>query len=109
MFMLWLPLIHAQQLLDRVLARVDTAPITLTDVQSAIGLGIAEIGSADAVAEGTQRMIDRQLELAEVQRFPPPERTAVRAKSSLRAVRARRCRGRAPTATWKSIMPAARL
>jgi len=71
--LLWLPLTHAQQLLDRVLARVDTVPITLTDVQSAIGLGIAEIGSADAIAEGTQRMIDRQLELTEVQRFPPPE------------------------------------
>jgi len=36
---LWLPLVHAQQLLDRVVARVDGAPITLTDVQSAIGLG----------------------------------------------------------------------
>ena len=70
---LWLPLIRAQQLLDRVMARVDGAPITLTDVQSAIGLGIVEVGAADAVADGTQRMIDRQLELTEVQRFPPPE------------------------------------
>jgi hypothetical protein len=72
-FILWLPLIHAQQLLDRVMARVDGAPITLTDVQSAIGLGIVEVSAADAIAEGTQRMIDRQLELTEVQRFPPPE------------------------------------
>jgi hypothetical protein len=28
---------------------------------------------SDAIAAGTQQMIDRQLELAEVQRFPPPE------------------------------------
>ena len=72
-FILSLSAVRAQQLLDRVMARVDGAPITLTDVQSAIGLGIVEVGAPDAIAEGTQRMIDRQLELAEVQRFPPPE------------------------------------
>jgi hypothetical protein len=65
--------VSAQQLLDRVLARVDGAPITLTDVQAAVGLGIIEVGSGDATAVGTQQMIDRQLELAEVRRFPPPE------------------------------------
>ena len=65
--------VSAQQLLDRVLARVDGVPITLTDVQAAIGSGIIQVGSGDAIAEGTQQMIDRQLELTEVQRFPPPE------------------------------------
>jgi len=71
--MLWRPALHGQQLLDRVLARVDGVPITLTDVQAAIGSGIIQVGSGDAIAEGTQQMIDRQLELTEVQRFPPPE------------------------------------
>jgi hypothetical protein len=71
--MLWLSCLSAQQLLDRVLARVDGAPITLTDVQAAIGLGIIEVGSGDPIAQGTQQMLDRQLELTEVQRFPPPE------------------------------------
>jgi len=71
--MLWLSFPSAQQLLDRVLARVDGVPITLTDVQAAIGLGIIQVGSGDAIADGTQQMIDRQLELSEVQRFPPPE------------------------------------
>ena len=65
--------LSAQQLLDRVLARVDTNPITLTDVQAALALGIVQVDSGDPIAEGTQRMIDRQLELTEVQRFPPPE------------------------------------
>jgi len=36
-------------------------------------LGIIQVGSGDAIAEGTQQMLDRQLELTEVQRFPPPE------------------------------------
>jgi hypothetical protein len=71
--MLWPLCPSAQQLLDRVLARVDGAPITLTDVQAAIGLGIIQVGSGDAIAEGTQQMVDRQLQLTEVQRFPPPE------------------------------------
>jgi hypothetical protein len=70
---LWLSFPSAQQLLDRVLARVDGLPITLTDVQAAIGLGIIQVGSGNAIAEGTQQMLDRQLELTEVQRFPPPE------------------------------------
>jgi hypothetical protein len=72
-FMLWLPAVDGQQLLDRVLARVDGVPITLTDVQAAIGLGLIQVGSGDLIADGTQQMVDRQLELTEVQRFPPPE------------------------------------
>lgn len=63
-----------QQLLDRVLARIDNHAITLTDVQAGLGLGIIqELSGADPITAGTQQMIDRQLVLAEVQRFPPPE------------------------------------
>jgi hypothetical protein len=72
-FMAWASSLSAQQLLDRVLARVDGVPITLTDVQAAIGLGIIQAASGDPIGDGTQQMIDRQLELTEVQRFPPPE------------------------------------
>src|SRR5205809_1032887 len=72
--MLWLSALHAQQLIDRVLARVDGAPLTLTDVQTALGLGLIQVpAGSDPVVAGTQQMIDRQLELVEVQRFPPPE------------------------------------
>jgi hypothetical protein len=64
---------RGQQLLDRVLARVDGAPITLSDVQASIGLGLIQAPPGpDAIAMGTQLMIDRQIELTEVQRFPPP-------------------------------------
>ena len=67
-------LVSAQQLLDRVVARVNGAPITLTDVRAAIAFGIVEaMPGGDQVATATQQLIDRQLLLAEVARFPPPE------------------------------------
>jgi len=66
--------VSAQGLLDRVVARVDGYAITLTDVRAALGLGvIGAPGGTDAIDAGTQQLIDRQLILAEVQRFPPPE------------------------------------
>jgi hypothetical protein len=72
--MMGLSSLSAQQLLDRVVARVDGYAITLTDVQAALGLGIIQTpAGADPIEAGTQQMIDRQLLLAEVQRFPPPE------------------------------------
>lgn len=69
----WLSQAGAQQLLDRVVARVDGNPVTLTDVETAVGLGVVQAAGVDQIDAGTQQMIDRQLELAEVQRFPPPE------------------------------------
>jgi hypothetical protein len=67
----------AQQLLDRVVARVEGYAITLTDVQAALGLGVIQVPpGADPIETGIQQTIDRQLLLAEVQRFPPPEPSA---------------------------------
>jgi len=60
----------AQQLLDRIVARVSATAITLTDLQAARGFGIVT-GATDAAA--LQQMIDRQLLLIEVGRFPPAE------------------------------------
>jgi hypothetical protein len=62
----------AQQLLDRIVARVSATAITLTDLQAARGFGIVT-GATDAAA--LQEMIDRQLLLIEVGRFPPMEPT----------------------------------
>ena len=66
---LWLWPVAAQQLLDRIVARVNGVAITLTDVKAAIALGIADAPEAAAV----QQLIDRQLVLSEVARFLPPE------------------------------------
>ena len=81
----WLSHASAQTLIDRVLARISGEPVTLTDVQAAIGLGVIQIPpGADPITAGTQLMINRQLELLEVQRFPPPEppRAAVDAEAA---------------------------
>src|SRR5262245_18139485 len=64
----------AQQLLDRVVARVGTVAITQTDIDSAVAFGIVEAKAADG-RDPVKQMIDRRLILAEVSRFPPPEPT----------------------------------
>ena len=61
--------IAAQQLLDRIVARVNGVAITLTDVKAAVALGIADPPEAAAI----QQLVDRQLVLGEVARFLPPE------------------------------------
>jgi hypothetical protein len=60
----------AQQLLDRVVARVGTSAITQTDVDAALAMGVI-----DRTGDPVKQMIDRRLMLAEVVRFPPPEPT----------------------------------
>ena len=70
----WLSSLNAQQLLDRVVARVNNVPITLTDVNAALGLGVVTVsGAEDPGAAAMRQLIERQLILAEVARFAPPE------------------------------------
>lgn len=59
----------AQQVLDRVVARVGASAITQTDVDAAIAFGIVD----RQAGEPLKQIIDRRLMLAEVTRFPPPE------------------------------------
>lgn len=69
--------LDAQQLLDKVLARVGTRAVTMTEVRAAIGLGLVEVRRGeDADAAGLQRVIERQIVLNEVGRFPTPDPTA---------------------------------
>jgi hypothetical protein len=65
--------LSAQQLLDRVVARVNGAPVFLSDVRAASGFGL--IGGG-AEAEQTRQLVRRQVVLGEVARFPPPEPAA---------------------------------
>ena len=64
----------AQEVLDRVIARVNNQPITLSDARAAVGLGIVAVAPGeDAIASAARGLIDRQLMLQEVARFSPPE------------------------------------
>jgi len=63
----------AQQLIDRVLARVGTNPVTMTDVRIVRELGLVDASKENPESAALERTIDRQLQLNEVARFTPPE------------------------------------
>jgi len=79
--------LHAQQLLDRIVARVNGYAITLSDVKAAVALGIVKGDPADDSA--IEPLIDRQLMLAEVARFVPPEPPAADIDREAAAIRTR--------------------
>ena len=80
----------AQELLDRVLARIGASAVTLTDVQAAVGLGLVEARPGeDPSVVGLEGVIDRRLLLAEVARFPPPAPPAAEVAEEVSAMKAR--------------------
>jgi hypothetical protein len=81
--------VTAQQLIDRVLARVGTKAVTLTDVRAAIGLGLVTTRAGEDIkAVALQQTIDRELLLNEVARFSPPEPTAAAVAEELARMKA---------------------
>ncbi len=79
----------AQELLDRVVARVGGTAITLTDARAAVGLGLVEVpAGADPTAEAVAQLIDRQIVLSEVARFPQPQPAPERVTAAVAAMRA---------------------
>ncbi len=80
--------LDAQQLLDRVLARIGTEAITQTDVEGLVEFGLIEARSP-TVPAAVQQAIDRQLILKEVARFPPAEPPAADVEKQLAAMKAR--------------------
>jgi hypothetical protein len=76
--------------IDRVLAVVAGQLITLSDVTAARDLGLQSAdGAADPVRAILTQLIDRELVLAEVDRYAPPEPTADAVDRELQRVRAR--------------------
>ena len=81
---------RGDELIDRVLAVVAGEVITLTDVTAVRELGLASPeGVADPVRALLDVLIDRELILAEVERYAPPEPDADAIDRELAAVRAR--------------------
>jgi hypothetical protein len=77
--------------LERVLAVVDTQLITLTDVTAAreFGLVVVAPDAPDPIRAALTQLIDRELMLAEVDRYAPPEPGADAIAEGLRIVRGR--------------------
>ena len=64
----------AAETIDRVLAVAAGELITLSDVTAARDFGLVSVGNAgDAIGAILAKLIDRELILAEVDRFAPPE------------------------------------
>ena len=76
----------AQQLLDRVVARVNGSPVFLSDVRAAAGFGLVDAGSESAQ---TQQLVRRQVLLGEVSRFPPPDPSAAEIAAEVARMKSR--------------------
>jgi hypothetical protein len=78
------------EIIDRVLAVVSGDLITLSDVTAARDLGLQSAdGAADPTRAILSRLIDRELVLAEVERYGPPEPAASAIDAEVAIVRAR--------------------
>jgi hypothetical protein len=66
----------AQQLLDRIVARVSDQFVTLTNLRAAVALGVVDVPEGVDELEVVWPLVDRHLILVEVERFALPEPTA---------------------------------
>jgi hypothetical protein len=84
------PMMASAEIIDRVLAVVGGIVITQSDVTAAFELGLVTIDPTDdPLANGLSKLIDRQLMLAEVERYAPPEPPPDAVDHLLQSVRAR--------------------
>lgn len=78
------------EVIDRVLAVVNGSLITLSDVNAAHDLGlVTPRPSGDPIREMLSQLIDRELQLAEVDRYAPPEPSAADVDREVETVRLR--------------------
>jgi hypothetical protein len=78
------------EVIDRVLAVVGGSLITLTDVNASLELGLVPPPGGDDPIRGVlSQLIDRELQLAEVDRYAPPEPTSAEVDRELQVVLSR--------------------
>ncbi len=78
------------QLIDRILAVVAGDPITLSDVTAAMTLGLVRPPAGDDRSQAVlNALIDRRLQLMEVNRYVPPEPAEAAIDARVAEVRAR--------------------
>jgi hypothetical protein len=81
--------LDAQQLLDRVVARVNGYAITLSDVKAAQALALVDVPAEGGEQAIVERLVERQLVLTEVARFVPPEPSPAAVAREVEAIKAR--------------------
>lgn len=82
--------IAAGEIIDRVLAVAGGQIITLSDARAAARLALVPLeADGDPIASALQRLIDRQLMLAEIERYAPPEPSASALDAAVAAMRQR--------------------
>ncbi len=72
-FVLCCTLAFNGQLLDRIVAVVDGAPITQSDVTAATQLGLIQPRAGEPVSAAIDALVERKLMLEEVDRYAPPD------------------------------------
>ena len=78
------------EIIDRILAVVSGDLITMSDVTAARDLGLQSAdGASDPIRAILSKLIDRELVLAEVERYGPPEPSPEAIDAEVRLVRAR--------------------
>ena len=88
----WLVVASANaQIVDRVMAVVDGSPVTLSDVNAAVRFGLVTLpaGQTGDDRAALDAVIDRRLQLVEVNRYLPPEPTAAAIEARLAETRQR--------------------
>lgn len=78
-----------EMLIERTVAIVGGAVITLSDVRTAVALRLVDVGGPQPLEMSAKRLVERWLMLHEVDRFSPPEPSAADVQARLRAVAAR--------------------
>ena len=80
---------HAE-IIDRILAVVESQVITLSDARAVLRLGLESVPpGGDPIAQALDKLIDRQLMLVEVNRYAPPEPAPGNIDARLREIRGR--------------------
>jgi hypothetical protein len=78
------------EVIDRIMAVVDTQIITLSDTRAAVRFALVPPDvSTDPLAAALQRLIDRRLMIAEVDRYAPPEPPPAQVDAAVAAIEGR--------------------
>lgn len=76
---------QSAELIERTLAIVEGQAVTLSDVRTAMALGLID---GTTLEEGSRQLVDRALILREVQRYAPPEPPEAQVDARIAEIRA---------------------